>query len=442
MKKIVSLVLAFLMLFAVSSGAFAAEIKKTPASYDFAGKIELSVDLTGVDIDSVTEAALKAPKLSYHGSVIQKDDLSVQLYFDSEFFAQPLYMPIKLWMDLDLKASDELVYKIIFEIPEFMRAMARDNGLPEMDVQYLLIDYGKLFAMPDTAPFWDNTYGSLLSDIENSPLKEWSENLTAELCAGIPVQTIGENHYKIALNDGEITELVIKFTDALMDLFASPVFLDQMLDMFTSLAGEDEGSAIEEWEDFAEVIYGVKAELPKVYSILRNVEIFPGDGYVYEYKENAEGYVTYEKTNINFKLDVDEWVSAIIAVYPEVGYYGEPEETGIVVSATFLFEAGYGNINAVQSIAFPALNAGNCFDFAAYLGDMYEDYPDYPDYGTVDNGGLVIYVVARGDYLWQIAQKQYGDGNRWTEIYELNKDAIGSDPSFLRVGQELWIKAA
>ena len=46
------------------------------------------------------------------------------------------------------------------------------------------------------------------------------------------------------------------------------------------------------------------------------------------------------------------------------------------------------------------------------------------------------YTVVSGDSLWKIASKQLGNGNRWTEIYDLNKDTIKS-PSVIFVGQIL-----
>ena len=46
------------------------------------------------------------------------------------------------------------------------------------------------------------------------------------------------------------------------------------------------------------------------------------------------------------------------------------------------------------------------------------------------------YTVVSGDSLWKIASKQLGSGNRWTEIYDLNKDTVKS-PSVIFVGQIL-----
>ena len=48
------------------------------------------------------------------------------------------------------------------------------------------------------------------------------------------------------------------------------------------------------------------------------------------------------------------------------------------------------------------------------------------------------YTVQPGDSLWKIAVKAYGNGRRWTKIYEANKDRI-SDASRIRVGQVLVI---
>jgi nucleoid-associated protein YgaU len=48
------------------------------------------------------------------------------------------------------------------------------------------------------------------------------------------------------------------------------------------------------------------------------------------------------------------------------------------------------------------------------------------------------YTVQAGDTLGKIAQELYGDGGRWTEIYEANKAKI-ADPNVIEVGQELEI---
>lgn len=50
-----------------------------------------------------------------------------------------------------------------------------------------------------------------------------------------------------------------------------------------------------------------------------------------------------------------------------------------------------------------------------------------------------IYTVKKGDCLWSIAQKLLGKGSRWTEIYDLNKKVIGSDPNLIYPGQVLVI---
>jgi len=46
------------------------------------------------------------------------------------------------------------------------------------------------------------------------------------------------------------------------------------------------------------------------------------------------------------------------------------------------------------------------------------------------------YVVARGDTLWSIAKRVYGDGQKWKEIVRVN---LGLQPTKLRVGQEILL---
>jgi nucleoid-associated protein YgaU len=44
------------------------------------------------------------------------------------------------------------------------------------------------------------------------------------------------------------------------------------------------------------------------------------------------------------------------------------------------------------------------------------------------------YTTIRGDYLWSIAVRAYGDGYAWTKIYQANKTLIGKNPGKLAVG--------
>ena len=59
--------------------------------------------------------------------------------------------------------------------------------------------------------------------------------------------------------------------------------------------------------------------------------------------------------------------------------------------------------------------------------------------GTIGSGAT--YVVVNGDSLSKIAQREYGDANRWRTIYEANKDVI-TDPDLIYPGQELKIPGA
>lgn len=49
------------------------------------------------------------------------------------------------------------------------------------------------------------------------------------------------------------------------------------------------------------------------------------------------------------------------------------------------------------------------------------------------------YRVQPNDSLHRIAQKLYGDGSRWQEIYDLNRQTIGSNPARLKVDMILQL---
>ena len=47
------------------------------------------------------------------------------------------------------------------------------------------------------------------------------------------------------------------------------------------------------------------------------------------------------------------------------------------------------------------------------------------------------YTTVKGDHLWSIAVRAYGDGYKWTAIYNANKAKVGANPSMLFTGVEL-----
>lgn len=55
---------------------------------------------------------------------------------------------------------------------------------------------------------------------------------------------------------------------------------------------------------------------------------------------------------------------------------------------------------------------------------------------------FVKYTVVSGDSLSKIAKRILGNGNRWPEIYALNKKVIGSNPDLIYPGQEYRIRTS
>ncbi len=51
------------------------------------------------------------------------------------------------------------------------------------------------------------------------------------------------------------------------------------------------------------------------------------------------------------------------------------------------------------------------------------------------------YTVVKGDCLWNIAKKFYGNGSKYTVIYDANRGVIGGNPNLIYPGQVLTIPA-
>ncbi|SKC08298.1 LysM domain-containing protein [Lachnospiraceae bacterium] len=61
-----------------------------------------------------------------------------------------------------------------------------------------------------------------------------------------------------------------------------------------------------------------------------------------------------------------------------------------------------------------------------------------PLQALADEGSVTEYHVQKNDSLYKIAKTQLGSGDRWSEIFESNKDVI-KDPSLIYNGQILKI---
>lgn len=60
---------------------------------------------------------------------------------------------------------------------------------------------------------------------------------------------------------------------------------------------------------------------------------------------------------------------------------------------------------------------------------------------SVEEKDPVFHTVEKGDSLWKIAQKHYGDGSKYNSIFEANKPML-SDPDKIYPGQVLRIPGA
>lgn len=52
------------------------------------------------------------------------------------------------------------------------------------------------------------------------------------------------------------------------------------------------------------------------------------------------------------------------------------------------------------------------------------------------------YTVKSGDSLWAIAKKYYGNGSKYTDIYNANKSIIGGNPNSIKPGQVLTLPSS
>lgn len=93
-----------------------------------------------------------------------------------------------------------------------------------------------------------------------------------------------------------------------------------------------------------------------------------------------------------------------------------------------------GAVNSREELEKIVLAVGNTKGVAQVENNLVA-----PDHDPTQPSG--IHVVVSGDTLWKIAETVYGDGNRYTEIFEANRPLL-SHPDKIYPGQRLRIPGA
>ncbi|MFC1681181.1 peptidoglycan-binding protein LysM [Pseudomonadota bacterium] len=79
------------------------------------------------------------------------------------------------------------------------------------------------------------------------------------------------------------------------------------------------------------------------------------------------------------------------------------------------------------------LMAGNVFGIKEVKADEVEAPP-----ATVEEAKVEYYEIQKGDTLWAIAKVHLGNGAKYTEIFEANREVI-KDPDLIYPGQKIRI---
>lgn len=88
--------------------------------------------------------------------------------------------------------------------------------------------------------------------------------------------------------------------------------------------------------------------------------------------------------------------------------------------------------------------AGNIDGVETVIDDLSveDDDDEDEDDDDEDEDGETVHVVKAGDTLWGLAEKYYGDGSRYMEIFNANKAIwknYKNDPNVIHIGWELHI---
>lgn len=98
------------------------------------------------------------------------------------------------------------------------------------------------------------------------------------------------------------------------------------------------------------------------------------------------------------------------------------------------------NLASVQKKVTAILSEANSLDNKTSK-ELMQYMPGPADLTAATDTAQKWTTVSADGSLWQIAEKEYGDGSKWQLIYDANRAAIGNDPNLIYAGMKLKIPA-
>ena len=121
--------------------------------------------------------------------------------------------------------------------------------------------------------------------------------------------------------------------------------------------------------------------------------------------------------------------------------YGKYRWTIQKHDASVKYTDAYGNLYAVEvSVTLQEYLKGESHN-TTKAAQPATSAPTTAPSGGGGGSGVTTYTVKKGDCMWNIAKKFYGNGSQYMKIYEANRGVIGSNPALIYPGQVLTIPA-
>jgi hypothetical protein len=364
MKKL-ALLLAFLLVLTLPATVLARQLQ-IPDSYTFTTEMTLNLDVSSPDLDLGSEfeaamAFLRNVTLSAQGTMVMdtETNLTSHLHMEVSVRAGIFYIPFTLWMDMDFSQPDEPVYIIIVELPDVLQALIAAQD-PELAVQFWVLDYGPFYAeLPGMAEFM-GTSAAMGAEFTEAILDMLPE-----------AEALGDNQYRIAMSDSQLTEFIIDVVEFTMDVIMDRDLMGLLLEAAVAAEGQElDADELEEMLDevISEVATVVQPELERIYTLLRNVTLLAEDWVTY-YQMDENGFTVREDSQLKIVFDLVEWANAAITVFPELfRFVGIDDVPNVVVTLDLEYAMVYEDINAAERVPLPTITPENSIDLVALLG--------------------------------------------------------------------------
>lgn len=300
-------------------GLYNAIVKQQEAKImDMTTKLDFNMSVEGISEEDKEAAQqvidmINSYKISMDQRIISKEDnTKVDSFTKSNIDFGGMQVEMPIWQNIDM-SNDELKMRQIIKMPQIlMDSMGEEfkgKTYLDYDMSELMEEANQENSFKEIIK-WSKDLQPKYENFLKQGLKEMNPNIKM-------VSSLGEklvdgekiNAYKLKLNDENLKKLVKFIGNTIFENEEMAKILDEYMELVLNMSEVTELEREEinsEWKEIKSEKYKFQDKFNEFIQNIEDIKILSDEGIVIEYGVNKDGYIVYQKGEINLLIDLED----------------------------------------------------------------------------------------------------------------------------------------